>query len=90
MREVGILTGTDPKGDQIFAATYDGDDGPLMSLVGSDGSLSETFDDLVELDSIVITTTAPVQLLSVEEVMQMAVWFERAAMWLAMKEELGD
>lgn len=88
MKEVGILTGTDAKGDQIFAATYDGDDGPLMTLVGTDGHLSETFDDLVGLDSVVVTTTAPVQLLSVEEVMQMAVWFERAAMWLAMKEEM--
>ena len=86
MREIGILTGTDPKGDQIFAATYDGDEGQLM-CVAKDQDW-ELFEDLVEMDSVVLTVTAPVQLISADEVMQMAVWFERAAMWLAMKEGL--
>ena len=88
MKEIGILSGTDPKGDQIFAATYDGEDGQLMALSNEGGHIFEVFDDLVEMDSVVLTVTAPVQLISADEVMQMAVWFERAAMWLAMKEGL--
>ena len=88
MQEIGILTGEDAKGDQFFAATYDGDDGQLMRLVAVDGSLAEDFSDVVPVTSVVMTVTGPVQFMSASEVQQVSLWFERAAMWLAMKEEL--
>lgn len=87
MREIGILTGEDGKGDQFFAATYDGDDGQLMRIVAADGSIAEDFSDVVPMSSVVLTTTGAVQFISAEEVQQVALWFERAAMWMAMREE---
>jgi len=90
MKDLAILTATDGKGDSVFAATHDGDDGQLIGLMGPDGKMREAFEDAIPVESVLITTTAPVQLVSSEEVMQLANWFERAAMWLAMREGMAD
>lgn len=88
MQEIGILTGEDGKGDQFFAATYDGAEGQLMRIVSADGAIAEDFESVVPLSIVVMTTTGAVQFASAEEVQQVALWFERAAMWMAMREEM--
>ena len=90
MKDLAILTAMDGKGDSFFAATYDGTEGQMVGLVGPDGTMSEAFRDTIPVESVVLTTSSPVQFVTAEEVMHLANWFERAAMWLAMREEMND
>lgn len=89
--EIGILTASDVNDESLFATMYDGVNGSLVRVYGEDGGLDIEFGnsdfELQESSSIIIRTSGVLQFTSSSEVLHLSMWFERAAMWLAMMEE---
>ena len=91
MHEIGILTASDANDESLFATMYDGVNGSLVRVYGEDGGLDIEFGnsdfELQENSSIIVRTSGVLQFTSSSEVLHLSMWFERAAMWLAMMEE---
>ena len=89
--EIGILTATDVNDESLFVTQFDGVNGSLVRVYGEDGGLDIEFGnshfELQESSSIIMRTSGVLQFTSSAEVLQLSMWFERAAMWLAMREE---
>ena len=96
MQEIGILSATDVNGETLLATMYDGSRGSLVRLYSESSGLTQDYSmavggaDAVDTPSVIVRTSGSLQLISADEVMHLSMWLERAAMWMAMREEQDD